>query len=103
LSSSTSLPLDSRPLVCSTVEEIKVIGIDLTQRAKAPLFKKWPGKATAAHKAVAKSISKAATDRKATAQTAVAKKTSAEPSGTEMPAKKIVITRATAKTATGKK
>jgi hypothetical protein len=55
------------------VEEIKVIGIDLTKRAKTPLPKKTPNTRTTAKKAVAKSNSKGPAGRKAIAQKAVAK------------------------------
>jgi hypothetical protein len=55
------------------VEEIKVIGIDLTKRAKTPLPKKTSNTRTTAKKAVAKSNSKGPAGRKAIAQKAVAK------------------------------
>lgn len=46
------------------VEEIKVIGIDLTKRAKTPLPRKTPGTRKAATKTVAKSTSKGPADGK---------------------------------------
>jgi hypothetical protein len=49
----------------SRVEEIKVIGIDLTKRAKTPLPKKTPGTRSAANKAKAKPTSKDTVERKA--------------------------------------
>lgn len=85
------------------VEEIKVIGIDLTKRAKTPLPKKTPGRRTAANKVVAKSTSNGAAARKATAQKAVTQKISAEPTGAKDAREEDGPTRAALKTATGKK
>lgn len=47
------------------VEEIKVIGIDLTKRAKTPLPKKTPGKSSIANKVKVKPISKDTVKKKA--------------------------------------
>jgi hypothetical protein len=70
------------------VEEIKVIGIDLTKRAKTPLPKKTSGTKKTVKQAVAKSTSKDAANRKVTPKKTVAKKIVAEPAGTKTPTKK---------------
>jgi hypothetical protein len=65
------------------VEEIKVIGIDLTKRSKTPLIKKTSGTRTAANKPVTKSTRKAVVDRKAPSKKPGAKKIAAKPTGTK--------------------
>lgn len=84
------------------VEEIKVIGIDLTKRAKTPLPKKTSGKAIAANSAAAKSTNKGAAETKATVQKAITKKISVDPTRTKMPQQKMLTRSASTKAASCK-
>jgi hypothetical protein len=66
------------------VEEIKVIGIDLTKRAKTPLPKKALDKRMAASTNVAKSTGKGPPGGGVSAKNAIVKKSSVDSTGTKM-------------------
>lgn len=84
------------------VEEIKVIGIDLTKRAQTPLPKKTPDKTMATNNTAAKSTCKNGASKTSMPPNAVTKKIAVEPKDAKMPAKKIVIKKASTKVTSNK-